>query len=152
MVFKNTLVAISIFLAFKSQGQISYTFLEGLWKIEGKEQYEEWRLTSNTDMSGWSYKMNGKKKITLETLSIQKNSDQIVYNATVANQNDGKTIPFILNKEVKDKLSFENEKHDFPKKIQYTLINENEIFVNVLGKNSEGFSYKMILQKTKEEK
>ncbi len=146
MVFKNTLVVMSIFLAFKSQSQISYTFLEGLWKIEGKEQYEEWRLTSNTDMSGWSYKMNGKKKIPLETLSIQKNGDQIVYNATVANQNDGKTIPFILNEEVKDKLSFENEKHDFPKKIQYTQVNENEIFVEVLGKNGEGFSYKMILQ------
>jgi len=51
-----------------------------------------------------------------------------------------------------NKLSFENEKHDFPNKIQYTQINENEIFVEVLGKNNEGFSYKMILQKTKEEK
>jgi len=96
MIFKNTLIVISIFLAFKSQGQIRYTFLEGLWKIEGKEQYEEWRFTSNTDMSGWSYKMNGKKKIPLETLSIALNLVITMENKMKANDLPAVGFEFII--------------------------------------------------------
>jgi hypothetical protein len=39
-------------------------------------------------------------------------------------------------------LSFENLAHDFPKKIQYKSLNENEIQVTVTGDEGSGFSFK----------
>jgi len=82
-------------------------------------------------------------------LSIKKIGNRIIYEATVPNQNDGETIQFTLNTEIKLYFSFENDKHDFPKKIQYKKISDNEIEVAVLGDNGKGFSYTQFKQKTK---
>lgn len=60
--------------------------------------------------------------------------------ATVPNQNNRNAIPFILNREITDKLSFENLVHDFPKKIQYQKLSPKEILVKVLGSENKGFS------------
>ncbi|MCY1545510.1 hypothetical protein D9M68_814570 [compost metagenome] len=79
-------------------------------------------------------------------MKIKSAGDQIIYSATALGQNEGKPIDFILNKDVKNKFSFENLAHDFPKKIQYTIINKTTLFVEVLGEGDKGFSYKMMKQ------
>ncbi len=124
-------------------------FLIGTWKMEGKEQYENWELSNNKELNGYSYKFKDSQKIITETLSIKILENKVIFEATVPDQNEGKTIPFTLNNEIKDYLSFENIDHDFPKKIQYKRINENEIEVTVLGDEGEGFSYKQLKQRTK---
>ena len=124
-------------------------FIIGTWKMEGKEQYENWELSNNKELIGYSYKFKDSQKIITETLSIKILENKIIFEATVPDQNEGKTIPFTLNNEIKDYLSFENIDHDFPKKIQYKRINENEIEVTVLGDEGEGFSYKQLKQRTK---
>jgi len=121
-------------------------FLCGKWKVEGKATFETWEKDGNSALKGQSYKIKDGKTIVMETLSIAVSANQITYSATVANQNNGETIPFILNSNGKDQLSFENPKHDFPNKIQYKLLNKDEIFVQVLGKDGKGFSYKIIKQ------
>lgn len=124
-------------------------FIIGTWKIEGKEQYENWELSNNKELIGYSYKFKDSQKIITETLSIKILENTVILEATVPDQNEGKTIPFTLNNEIKDYLSFENIEHDFPKIIQYKRINENEIEVTVLGEEGKGFSYKQLKQKTK---
>ncbi|RYG19729.1 MAG: hypothetical protein EOO07_06280 [Chitinophagaceae bacterium] len=122
-------------------------FLAGTWKVEKKESYENWTLNAKGALEGSSYKIkNGTKQID-EYLSIKISDIKIIYTAKVVNQNDGKPIEFILNTSVKDKLSFENLAHDFPKKIQYTKRNDTTLFVSVLGKDDKGFSYNLIKQK-----
>jgi len=90
--------------------------------------------------------INGNQKKISETLLIKIIGNQIVYEATVPNQNDGKAVQFILNNEIKSYLSFENLDHDFPKKIQYKKITEDEIIVSVLGENGKGFTYTQLKQ------
>lgn len=124
-------------------------FMIGTWKMEGKEHYENWELSNNKELIGYSYKLKDSQKIITETLSIKILENTIIFEATVPNQNEGKTIPFTLNNEIKDYLSFENIDHDFPKKIQYKRINENEIEVTVVGDEGKGFSYKQLKQKIK---
>lgn len=124
-------------------------FIIGTWKMEGKEQYEKWELSNNKELIGYSYTFKDSQKIITETLSIKILENTVIFEATVPDQNEGKTIPFSLNNEIKDYLSFENIDHDFPKKIQYKRINENEIEVTVLGDEGKGFSYKQLKQKTK---
>lgn len=118
-------------------------FLLGTWKMEGRENYESWSKVSEK-LQGESYKMNnGSKKVT-ESLEIVFKNDELVYTATVLNQNQGKGIPFTLNTDNKELFSFENLDHDFPNKIQYKPLSEKELQVHVLGKDGKGFSYKLI--------
>lgn len=120
--------------------------LNGTWKVETKESYEVWKVISKALLEGKSYKKVDGKEMVTETLSIQEREGELYYQATVPNQNNGETISFILNKANKELLSFENLKHDFPKKIQYKFINKNKILVSVLGNDDEGFSYHLIKQ------
>ena len=58
-------------------------------------------------------------------------------------------ISFKLSK-TGDTYTFENPKHDFPKKITYQKISETELFVEVSDGKQKGFSYKMTKQIPKE--
>ena len=123
-------------------------FLIGTWKMEGKDQYEFWGNDQKNGLVGNSYKIVDNEKKISETLRIKIDGNQLIYQATVLNQNNGKTIEFILNPENSDYLSFENTSHDFPKKIQYKIISADSIKVNVLGENDKGFSFIQIKQRT----
>ncbi len=92
-------------------------FLEGTWKVEGKEQYEIWEINDNV-LSGYMQIISSGVKKKQEILTIKTIENQIVYEATVPDQNEGKTVRFTLNREIKNYFSFENPEHDFPKKIQ----------------------------------
>ncbi len=119
-------------------------FLEGTWKMENKETYEQWQIEDAGYLAGSSFKMKDGNKKVLETLKIRAIEGQLIYEATVPNQNQGKTIAFTHNSNVKDCLSFENLEHDFPKKIQYKKLDESTILVQVLGEGDKGFSYRLI--------
>ncbi len=113
-------------------------FLEGTWKVEGKEQYEIWEINDN-GLSGYMQIISSGVKKKQEILTIKTIENQIVYEATVPDQNEGKTVRFTLNREIKNYFSFENPEHDFPKKIQYEYINENKIAVRVIGDENNDF-------------
>lgn len=120
-------------------------FLIRTWKAENKNSYEIWQKKSNK-LHGSSYKIKNEQKIISEKLEIKEIENDIIYKATVFNQNNGKGIPFKLKVLENSIFSFENIKHDFPKKIQYKILNEKELYVSVLGANNTGFSYKLIKQ------
>lgn len=143
------LSAICLFFLFASCNENKASqldFLVGTWKMEGKEQYEFWEKNQKNGLVGNSYKLVGNEKFISETLRIKSVGNQLIYGATVLNQNDGKTIEFILNPDNNEYLSFENANHDFPKKIQYKRMSTDSIKVNVLGENDKGFSYIQIKQ------
>jgi len=147
----KTLITLGILLTFSSfiaKDKLNgLGFLAGTWKTENKENYESWKGINNSLLEGTAYKMKDGQKVTTEYFSIKARSGKIVYQATVPDQNNGKTIDFELNKNLKNKYSFENLSHDFPKKVQYTKLNDTTIFVEVLGENDKGFSYKMMKRK-----
>ncbi len=146
---KTILILFSFIITLSSCGQSnlkSASFLEGIWKVENRDQYEVWNKTETDILEGYVYKIKDNKKITTETLSISIINRETVYKATLPNQNEGATIPFTLNKTIKDSLSFENFTHDFPKRIIYKKLNVQEIQVYVLGENNQGFNYKMVKQ------
>jgi len=127
--------------------RISPEYLVGEWKRVNKAQYEVWKEIDNKHLQGEGYKIENGKKITSEYLYIRTTSEGgTIYEATVLDQNNGGTITFVLNPKNKIWLSFENEAHDFPKKIQYRKIDHQTIEVRVLGDDDEGFSYKQIKQ------
>jgi hypothetical protein len=147
----KTLITLGILLTFSSfvgkDRLKGLGFLAGTWKTENKENYESWKVINDSLLEGNGYKMKRGQKVVTEYFSIKAQSGKIVYQATVPDQNNGKTIDFELNKSLKNKYSFENLSHDFPKKVQYTKLNDTTIFVEVLGEHDKGFSYKMMKRK-----
>jgi uncharacterized protein YciI len=120
-------------------------FLQGTWKNENKEVYEHWDRINENTLKGFSYKvLNGQMSIT-EYFDIDRVGKDIIYTATVLDQNQGKGVNFKLTKS-DNSFTFENSKHDFPKKIIYHKISDSELFVEVTDGKQEGFSYKMIKQ------
>ena len=122
-------------------------FLEGTWKVKGKKRYESWDLVAGDQLKGIGFKTEMGSNEIFENLTLVFENGQLVYKARVTDQNDGKTISFVHNRSNKDWISFENLSHDFPKKIQYKQISDQEIQVQVLGDNDKGLSYILIKQK-----
>lgn len=118
-------------------------FVIGTWQVDGKQTFESWEKVGDT-LVGESFRIIRGEKQVSETLEIKFIDNNLVYIATVLNQNGGRGIPFILNKTEKESFSFENPDHDFPSKIQYKVVSTNELQVKVLGKDGDGFSLKMI--------
>lgn len=121
-------------------------FLEGTWKTENKETYEVWKKNADGTMEGYSYKLKAGEKVISEYLAIKLIDGNLTYQARVPNQNNGQTIPFVLNKAIQDQLSFENLSHDFPKKVQYKSLDAKTIQVSVLGEGDKGFRYRIVKQ------
>lgn len=118
-------------------------FLNGTWKMEDKEVYEHWDLLNENSLKGISYANRNGVIVIMEYLEISNIQKEVLYSATVVDQNNGDPIYFKLIQS--DSLFvFVNPYHDFPQKIVYHKIDEQKLFVEVLGKNDEGFSYFLI--------
>lgn len=117
-------------------------FLKGTWKVEGQELYERWDLLHEKSLKGISYKMENGLLSIKEYLEIMDADKGVTYRATVIGQNNGEAVDFVLRKKGSE-FSFENPDHDFPKKISYKLIAENELWVEVSGGEDKSFSFKM---------
>ncbi len=122
-----------------------FSFLEGVWKVEGKENYEAWSKTKK-GLSGIGYRIRDGKKIITENLAIVSRNGNLFYEATVPDQNEGKTVSFRFNAKKEHVYSFENPDHDFPRVIRYRKLNNARLFVEVLGANNQGFSFYMSKQ------
>lgn len=133
-------------LSFSGWAQTSLPkILEGTWKLENEETYEHWNVFSDQNMKGISYKFKNNKTVVNEYLEISLVDNEIIYTATVVGQNEGKGISFTLVPGGSS-LVFENPQHDFPKKIEYQILSENEMFVTVSDGAKKGFSYILIKQ------
>ncbi|WP_107037437.1 YciI family protein [Brumimicrobium mesophilum] len=126
-------------------------FLIGTWKMENKEVYEHWDKLHENTLKGFSYNLKDGQMFISEYLEIRRDTNKIIYSATVLKQNSGKAVYFTLTKQ--DSIyTFENPNHDFPKKIVYQKLNDKEIYVQVSDGKQKNFAYKMLKQYQKEEK
>lgn len=117
-------------------------FLQGTWKREDKEIYEHWDKLNETSLKGISYSWKEGQMIITEYLDISEVDKEIIYTATVLNQNGGKGVAFTLTKS--DSVwTFENPNHDFPKKIVYQKLNDTELSVKVSDGNQSELVYRM---------
>jgi len=143
---KYFLTFIILFITHFSIAQATLpSFLQGTWKMENQENYEHWDQLNDQSLKGFSYKIKDGQMAITEYLEMLLKNNKVQYTATVLNQNQGKGIHFILTK-TDSTFTFENKKHDFPKKIVYKKISDTEIFVQVTDGKQKGFAYKMTKQ------
>lgn len=143
------LLALVIFSSLTAGSQSHFpSFLEGTWKVEGKEQYERWDKLGENHLKGFSYYMKEGKMRMSEYLDLSMEGEDVVYTANVIGQNEGKAVFFrLVPSNPPDTIfRFENTRHDFPKGIYYHVVSPNKLFVEVLGEGRKGFSFTMIRQ------
>lgn len=141
MKFNLTIIIFLLIGMANAQPEIPF-FLEGTWKMENKDLYEHWDKLNNQSLKGFSYSLSNGQMGVMEYLDITQNDNQIIYTASVINQNQGRGIGFKMTR-ADSVFVFENPGHDFPKKIVYQTLNETELFVEVSDGDKKGFSYKM---------
>lgn len=152
---KTLLIATLLFCWGAAQplfSQVSFpSFLEGTWKVDNKEQYEEWDRTNENELKGLSYALKNGQKIVSEYLKLIKINDRIIYTALVVGQNNNQEVSFELTYQ-DSTYTFVNEEHDYPNYIRYTPITTNRLRITVEGKSGKisSFYANKIASKTSE--
>lgn len=140
---KYLLPLLMLVITSKAVAQSSFPdFLQGSWKMENKEIYEHWDRLNENSLKGFSYSVNNGKIAVSEYLDISRIENEVIYTASVLNQNQGKGIAFMLI-DADTAYAFQNLHHDFPKKIVYQKLSDTEVFVQVSDGQEHGFSYRM---------
>lgn len=142
MSIKNVILLLSaVFASLQMMAQTMPIFLQGTWKIEGKNIYEHWDILSENSMKGVSYTVDNNKMVVIEYLDIVGKRTGVTYTAVVPSHNQGRAISF--SQTLNDSLFvFENPRHDFPQKIVYKKLSDTEIAVHLSGGETE-MSYKI---------
>lgn len=125
--------------------KVAAAVLAGSWKVEGRETYERWERDGSA-LKGKGFRVRDGIETVTETLEIREIDGAVVYVATVAGQNNGAAVKFKLIESAADRLVFENQEHDFPKRIAYQRSGE-ELTASVSGSEGKGFTMKFRLIK-----
>lgn len=123
------------------------SFLQGIWKVDGKEIYERWDKMNDRHLKGFSYKLVDNQIVVTEYLDLTHLNNEVLYGATVVGQNQGKKVDFKLT-QTGNIYIFENPQHDYPKKIVYEKINNNKVLVTVSDGQQRKSSYTLTLLST----
>ncbi|MBI3134281.1 MAG: hypothetical protein HYZ14_06345 [Bacteroidetes bacterium] len=112
-------------------------WLAGEWENEdqGIRSTESWVQTSETLLNGISLSVDMETGDTVfyEALELRHESTGLVYAPTVADQNDGEQVSFLLT-DLNDSLFvFENPDHDYPTKIVYQRFGEDSLVATISG-------------------
>jgi hypothetical protein len=132
----------------KDKIKISHWLL-GNWenKTADGNLTETWKKVNDSTFEAQSYFIKEKDTLHFESITLQQKGEELTYNATVKGQNNDKPVTFKLTNSTEKQLVFENPKHDYPKKIIYTQINEDNLVAEISGtlegkSSSEKFSMK----------
>lgn len=90
-------------------------------------------------VKGFAYKLIDDKQHITEYFEFENAKKKSIYRVNVLNQNNGNSVVFVQSK-MADVFVFENSKHDFPKRITYQKINENEVLVSLSDGNQKEIS------------
>lgn len=117
-----------------SQHEFAFENLLGEWRIvEGtKTQIELWHA-SDTGYRGKGIVLSSSDTTFVEELSIFKRGDKWVYQARVSGQNEDHPVEFVQENQTGSSIAFANYSHDFPQRIVYELISDNEMQAYIEG-------------------
>jgi len=99
--------------------KVTYDWLVGTWQQEEKDSYEVWHKINSHSYQGVGYVMKDSIPTPFEYLRLYYLDQKWNYSATVAHQNNGKTIEYVQKNIKANALFVENQTHDFPKSIFY---------------------------------
>ena len=120
----------------------------GKWKMESSkaEVYEEWIVSSETELIGKSFSIEGSEEFVSEILYLKKFGEQWAYVAVPEGQN---ITLFAIVEYTPKKFVFENLEHDLPQRIIYEFHKDGILMATIEGTvNGESkrkeFSFRLV--------
>lgn len=117
----------------------------GTWKMEGagKTVIETWVNVSNQTIEGKSILITSTKvgfdTLSFESLRIVEMEEEVFY---IAKPNENPMpVPFKLVSSENKTFVFENNNHDFPKKIIYKFKDDDNIDIEISGSTKQIYLY-----------
>jgi len=119
---------------FSQNSLTQLSWLIGKWQVgDAKDNtFEEWQF-NQLIYEGKNYQIKGKDTILKETISIIKVGNNFFYTPTLLYPQKQDAVSFQSILITDSSILFENELHDFPKKIGYELIDLNKIEAFIEG-------------------
>jgi hypothetical protein len=100
--------------------------------MEGEMVFESWSKSNGIFQSS-VFEVSGNDTVITEKIRLISLQGEMFYEATVANQNQGKPVLFKLTEITKNEAVFKNELHDFPQLIVYEFLNANNLKTTISG-------------------
>ena len=124
-----------------------FSWLQGKWEGSSDDLYcfEQWQSFSGNSMNGIGGAVSGKDTIFSEKIKIEQRGEDVFYIPTV--KENGGAVDFKFTGYKNDSIVFENPLHDFPQRIVYFKLPNNQLYACIDGfKKGKyvrvGFSYK----------
>ena len=97
-------------------------WLLGNWEniSEESQSYENWIRKNDSTFTSFNYTTVKKDTVFAEVITLQERNEEMFMKVAVPNQNDAKSIIFKLISSEDGIFTFENKKHDFPTRINYS--------------------------------
>ena len=142
---KSLIILILFFTTFYSNAESCHSlkavaWIFGSWEYKNKEQIitESWQKVSALSVEGVGETFTNGVLMSVESLRIVEMSDSLFYIAKVSH--NALPVAFKLTSCMATKAIFENKDHDFPKRIEYTLVEKGKMRVDVSDGKSKRFS------------
>ncbi len=122
-------------------GLTQFEWMEGEWMdstSDGK-MVEIWNRINDSTFVGSSIYMAGIDTIFYEEISLRMKNQKIFYVPSIQNQNNGEAVYFAFTGATKREFTFENQEHDFPKKIVYTNPHKDSLVAFIEGPTANGY-------------
>ncbi len=111
------------------------SWLIGTWQNSSSdgELSEKWEKVNDSTYQGNGYFIKGKDTLHHEAIKLTQIGEEVIYTATVQGQNNNKPIEFKMTNFSEKRLVFENQAHDYPKKIAYNKISNDSLVAEISG-------------------
>jgi hypothetical protein len=134
ILFSGIVVLMIACSSLHSKHDFAFDRLVGCWKISDgtKTQIETWKATED-GFQGEGVVLSSNDTTFVESLSIFKKGEKWIYQAKASGQNDDKPVEFVQENQSGSIIAFANYTHDFPQRIVYELISDDELQAYIEG-------------------
>ncbi len=103
--------------------------LQGNWRMKTSHGAicEEWKKMNEHYLQSKGYTITGKDTVITERVALANSETGISYTSTVETQGKKYPVEFKMTKNVNNTFIFENQQHDFPKRIVYELVTADSL-------------------------
>lgn len=108
----------------------------GQWQTDPKVEVEVWSFDEDKYTASGLIVNRERPRVT-ELMNISEKNGSLVYSVLAYGQNDNQFVDFALSNNTPKDLIFKNPNHDFPKSIQYTLLDDYTLKVVVGGTDTK---------------
>ncbi|MFP9097984.1 DUF6265 family protein [Flavobacterium sp. RHBU_24] len=107
----------------------------GQWENKSAEGdlVENWKKENDSLYIGESYFIVKGDTVFAERVALVDIYGKMSYNVSVANQNEGEAIPFVMTDINDERVIFENPQHDYPSKIMYSKVAPDSLVAEISG-------------------